>query len=114
MAAATTPSLGDGADDRLIATAQQIVGSLNTPKEICEDMLLIFSSFNNRVPVSPISSTAIIPSLLRLKMTLTASKLLKKSSFNGTGLVLLDFKDSMTNMYRNSKNKRKFKINYNN
>ncbi|KAK4270977.1 hypothetical protein QN277_019739 [Acacia crassicarpa] len=114
MATTTTPSLGDDADDRLLATAQQIVRSLNTPKEVSEDMLLIFSSFDNRLPVSPISSTSIIPSLLRLKMTLIASKLLKKSSFSGTGLVLLDFKDSITNMYRNSKNKRKFKINYNN
>ncbi|XP_054821450.1 exocyst complex component EXO70B1 [Prosopis cineraria] len=45
----TTPSLGDGADDRLLATAQQIVRSLNTPKEVREDMLLIFSSFDNRL-----------------------------------------------------------------
>ncbi|KAK4261100.1 hypothetical protein QN277_004147 [Acacia crassicarpa] len=114
MASATTPSLGDGANDRLLATAQQIVKSLNTPKEVHEDMLLVFSSFDNRLLVSLISSTAIIPSLLWVKMTLTASKLLKKSSFSGMGLVFLDFKDSMTNMYRNSKNKRKFKINYNN
>ncbi|KAK4257825.1 hypothetical protein QN277_007361 [Acacia crassicarpa] len=114
MAAATTPSLGDGADDQLLAMAQQIVRSLNTSKEVREDMLLIFSSFDNCLPVSSISSTAIIPSLLQLKMTLTTSKLLKKSSFSGTGLVLLDFKDSMTNMYRNSKSKRKFKINYKN
>ncbi|KAK4256956.1 hypothetical protein QN277_006610 [Acacia crassicarpa] len=45
----TTPTLGDGADDRLLATAQQIVRSLNTPKEVREDMLLIFSSFDNRL-----------------------------------------------------------------
>ncbi|XP_028793322.1 exocyst complex component EXO70B1-like [Neltuma alba] len=51
MAATTTTptSLGDGADDRLLATAQQIVRSLNTPKEVREDMLLIFSSFDNRL-----------------------------------------------------------------
>uniref|UniRef100_A0A2P2L6R3 Exocyst subunit Exo70 family protein n=1 Tax=Rhizophora mucronata TaxID=61149 RepID=A0A2P2L6R3_RHIMU len=39
----------DGADDRVLATAQQIVKSLNTPKNVREDMLLIFSSFDNRL-----------------------------------------------------------------
>ncbi|CAN0905974.1 Exocyst complex component EXO70A1 [Linum grandiflorum] len=32
-----------------MAAAQQIVNSLNTPKEVREDMLLIFSSFDNRL-----------------------------------------------------------------
>ncbi|KAF8010524.1 hypothetical protein BT93_J1224 [Corymbia citriodora subsp. variegata] len=32
-----------------MATAQQILKSLNTPKEVREDMLLIFSSFDNRL-----------------------------------------------------------------
>lgn len=32
-----------------MATAQQIVKSLNTPKEVRDDMLLIFSSFDNRL-----------------------------------------------------------------
>ncbi|KAJ8772286.1 hypothetical protein K2173_027463 [Erythroxylum novogranatense] len=45
---AATTSLG-GADDRVMATAQQIVKSLNTTKNVREDMLLIFSSFDNRL-----------------------------------------------------------------
>lgn len=57
MAATTTPaaSIGagagsnGGAEDRVLATAQQIVKSLNTPKEVREDMMLIFSSFDNRL-----------------------------------------------------------------
>ncbi|CAH2070779.1 unnamed protein product [Thlaspi arvense] len=40
---------GGGAEDRVLATAQQIVKSLNTPKEVREDMMLIFSSFDNRL-----------------------------------------------------------------
>ncbi|XVE56592.1 hypothetical protein DITRI_Ditri04bG0023500 [Diplodiscus trichospermus] len=47
--ATTTTSLGAGGEDRVLATAQQIVKSLNTPKEVREDMLLIFSSFDNRL-----------------------------------------------------------------
>lgn len=47
--ATTTTSIGGGAEDRVLATAQQIVKSLNTPKEVREDMLLIFSSFDNRL-----------------------------------------------------------------
>ncbi|WCJ36253.1 exocyst subunit exo70 family protein F1 [Euphorbia peplus] len=49
MTTTTTTSLGGGADDRVLATAQQIVKSLNTPKNVREDMLLIFSSFDNRL-----------------------------------------------------------------
>ncbi|ESQ43567.1 hypothetical protein EUTSA_v10012863mg [Eutrema salsugineum] len=57
MAATTTTAAsisagaggGAGAEDRVLATAQQIVKSLNTPKEVREDMLLIFSSFDNRL-----------------------------------------------------------------
>lgn len=57
MAATTTTAAsisagagaGGGAEDRVLATAQQIVKSLNTPKEVREDMLLIFSSFDNRL-----------------------------------------------------------------
>ncbi|KAB1199899.1 Exocyst complex component EXO70B1 [Morella rubra] len=46
----TTTSMNTGAgEDRVLATAQQIVKSLNTPKEVREDMLLIFSSFDNRL-----------------------------------------------------------------
>ncbi|KAE9602683.1 putative exocyst complex component Exo70, cullin repeat-like-containing domain-containing protein [Lupinus albus] len=50
----TTTSLtggggGGGGEDRVLATAQQIVQSLNTPKEVREDMLLIFKSFDNRL-----------------------------------------------------------------
>ncbi|KAM2651177.1 hypothetical protein EV1_015096 [Malus domestica] len=45
----TTTSIGGGGEDRVLATAQQIVKSLNTPKEVREDMLLIFSSFDNRL-----------------------------------------------------------------
>ncbi|XVF54684.1 hypothetical protein PTKIN_Ptkin05aG0200500 [Pterospermum kingtungense] len=45
----TTTNLGAGGEDRVMATAQQIVKSLNTPKEVREDMLLIFSSFDNRL-----------------------------------------------------------------
>ncbi|KAL1207292.1 Exocyst complex component EXO70B1 [Cardamine amara subsp. amara] len=40
---------GTKAEDRVLATAQQIMKSLNTPKEVREDMLLIFSSFDNRL-----------------------------------------------------------------
>ncbi|OIW18291.1 hypothetical protein TanjilG_31431 [Lupinus angustifolius] len=40
---------GGGAEDRVLATAQQIVQSLNTPKEVRDDMLLIFKSFDNRL-----------------------------------------------------------------
>ncbi|GAV56559.1 Exo70 domain-containing protein [Cephalotus follicularis] len=47
--AATTTSISTGGEDRVLATAQQIVKSLNTPKEVREDMLLIFSSFDNRL-----------------------------------------------------------------
>ncbi|GMJ00102.1 exocyst subunit exo70 family protein F1 [Hibiscus trionum] len=47
--AATTTNLGAGSEDRVMATAQQILKSLNTPKEVREDMLLIFSSFDNRL-----------------------------------------------------------------
>lgn len=36
-------------EDRVLAAAQQIVQSLNTPKEIRDDMLLILSSFDNRL-----------------------------------------------------------------
>ncbi|XP_010536629.1 PREDICTED: exocyst complex component EXO70B1 [Tarenaya hassleriana] len=43
------PGGGGGPEDRVLATAQQIVKSLNTPKEVREDMLLIFSSFDNRL-----------------------------------------------------------------
>lgn len=59
MAATTTPAASisagagsgsnGGAEDRVLATAQQIVKSLNTPKEVREDMMLIFSSFDNRL-----------------------------------------------------------------
>uniref|UniRef100_A0A5B7AJC4 Exocyst subunit Exo70 family protein n=1 Tax=Davidia involucrata TaxID=16924 RepID=A0A5B7AJC4_DAVIN len=35
--------------DRVMATAQQIVKSLNTSKDVTEDMILIFSSFDNRL-----------------------------------------------------------------
>ncbi|XAR50326.1 hypothetical protein NMG60_11004617 [Bertholletia excelsa] len=35
--------------DRLMATAQQIVKSLNTSKDVTEDMIMIFSSFDNRL-----------------------------------------------------------------
>ncbi|KAJ4835217.1 hypothetical protein Tsubulata_021044 [Turnera subulata] len=52
MAATTTTTSiggGAGADDRVLATAQQIVKSLNTTKNVREDMLLIFSSFDNRL-----------------------------------------------------------------
>ncbi|KAJ0049406.1 hypothetical protein Pint_15673 [Pistacia integerrima] len=49
MATTTTTSINTGGEDRVLATAQQIVKSLNTPKEVREDMLLIFSSFDNRL-----------------------------------------------------------------
>ncbi|CAJ1943626.1 unnamed protein product [Sphenostylis stenocarpa] len=51
MATTTTTSLGSGAggDDRVLATAQQIVKSLRAAKEDREDMLLIFSNFDNRL-----------------------------------------------------------------
>ncbi|XVE54495.1 hypothetical protein DITRI_Ditri03aG0086300 [Diplodiscus trichospermus] len=45
----STTSLDAGGEDRVMATAQQILKSLNTPKEVREDMLLIFSSFDNRL-----------------------------------------------------------------
>ncbi|KAE8694543.1 COMM domain-containing protein 9 [Hibiscus syriacus] len=45
----TTTSLGPGGEDRVMATAQHIVNSLNTPKEVREGMLSIFSSFDNRL-----------------------------------------------------------------
>lgn len=38
-----------GGEDRVMATAQQIVKSLNAPKDVTEDMILIFSSFDNRL-----------------------------------------------------------------
>lgn len=38
-----------GGDDRVLATAQQILKSLKAPKEDREDMLLIFSTFDNRL-----------------------------------------------------------------
>ncbi|KAL2336054.1 hypothetical protein Fmac_010500 [Flemingia macrophylla] len=47
MATTTTTSLGG--DDRVLATAQQIVKSLRAAKEDREDMLLIFSTFDNRL-----------------------------------------------------------------
>lgn len=49
--ATTTTSLGGGAggDDRVLATAQQILKSLKAPKEDRDDMLLIFSNFDNRL-----------------------------------------------------------------
>ncbi|KAF5460055.1 hypothetical protein F2P56_019953 [Juglans regia] len=49
MASTTTSINSGGGEDRVLATAQQIVKSLNTPKEVREDMLLIFSSFDNRL-----------------------------------------------------------------
>ncbi|KAL1347249.1 hypothetical protein HN51_020728 [Arachis hypogaea] len=52
MAATTTTDGGGGGgggEDRVLATAQQILKSLNTPKDVREDMLLIFSSFDNRL-----------------------------------------------------------------
>lgn len=56
MATTTTTSIGGdgggggGGEDRVMATAQQILKSLNTtPKEVRDDMLLIFSSFDNRL-----------------------------------------------------------------
>ncbi|KAK6924682.1 Exocyst complex subunit Exo70, C-terminal [Dillenia turbinata] len=36
-------------DERLMATAQHIVKSLNTSKDVTDDMILIFSSFDNRL-----------------------------------------------------------------
>ncbi|XLS78423.1 hypothetical protein HN51_062648, partial [Arachis hypogaea] len=44
-----TTSLDGAGEDRVLATAQQILMSLNTPKEVRQDMLLIFSSFDNRL-----------------------------------------------------------------
>ena len=38
-----------GGENRATATAQQIVKSLNTTKEVIEGMLLIFSSFDNQL-----------------------------------------------------------------
>ncbi|KAK9277963.1 hypothetical protein L1049_027520 [Liquidambar formosana] len=49
MAAKTTTIGGGGGEDRVMATAQQIVKSLNTSKDVTEDMILIFSSFDNRL-----------------------------------------------------------------
>ncbi|KAI4341345.1 hypothetical protein MLD38_026079 [Melastoma candidum] len=43
------PAAGAVGEDRVMATAQQILKSLNTNKEVREDMLLIFSSFDNRL-----------------------------------------------------------------
>lgn len=54
MATSTNTNVAGGVDDHVLATAQQIVKSLNTPKEVREDMLLILSSFDNRL--SSISS----------------------------------------------------------
>ena len=47
--AATNTNVATAVDDRVLATAQQIVKSLNTPKEVREDMLLILSNFDNRL-----------------------------------------------------------------
>ncbi|XP_038877265.1 exocyst complex component EXO70B1-like [Benincasa hispida] len=47
--ATTNTNVVGGDDDHVLATAQQIVKSLNTPKEVREDMLLILSSFDNRL-----------------------------------------------------------------
>lgn len=49
LMATTTTSIGGGGEDRVLATAQQIVKRLNPPKEVREDMLLILSSFDNRL-----------------------------------------------------------------
>lgn len=50
MAATTTTiAAAGGGEDRVMAAAQQIVKSLNTPKDVTEDMILIFSSFDNRL-----------------------------------------------------------------
>ncbi|OIW17770.1 hypothetical protein TanjilG_06455 [Lupinus angustifolius] len=51
MSTTTTTSLtgSGGGEDRVLATAQQIMKSLNTPKDVREDMLLIFSNFDNRL-----------------------------------------------------------------
>ncbi|KAL4634434.1 hypothetical protein ACB092_04G199200 [Castanea dentata] len=50
MGTTTTTSINTGGEDRVLATAQQIVNSLNnTPKEVRQDMLLILSSFDNRL-----------------------------------------------------------------
>lgn len=49
MATTTTSIGGGGGEDRVLATAQQIVRRLNPPKEVREDMLLILSSFDNRL-----------------------------------------------------------------
>ncbi|KAL4341807.1 hypothetical protein GQ457_08G037440 [Hibiscus cannabinus] len=49
MPTATTSSLEPADDDRVMAAAQQIVNSLNTPKEVRENMLSIFSGFDNRL-----------------------------------------------------------------
>ncbi|CAL0330090.1 unnamed protein product [Lupinus luteus] len=51
MTTTTTTSVtgGGGGEDRVLATAQQIMKSLNTPKDVREDMLLIFSTFDNRL-----------------------------------------------------------------
>ncbi|XP_050375742.1 exocyst complex component EXO70B1 [Argentina anserina] len=46
----TTTTGGGGGQDRVLAAAQHIVKSLgNAPKEVREDMLLIFSTFDNRL-----------------------------------------------------------------
>ncbi|KAF4361627.1 hypothetical protein CsatB_018279 [Cannabis sativa] len=47
----TTTNIGGGGagEDRVLATAQQIVKRLNPSKEVREDMLLILQSFDNRL-----------------------------------------------------------------
>lgn len=47
--AATNTNVSGYDEDRVLATAQQIVKSLNTPKEVREDMLFILSTFDNRL-----------------------------------------------------------------
>ncbi|KAE9601385.1 putative exocyst complex component Exo70, cullin repeat-like-containing domain-containing protein [Lupinus albus] len=49
MTTTTSITGGGGGEDRVLATAQQIMKSLNTPKDVREDMLLIFSTFDNRL-----------------------------------------------------------------
>ncbi|KAJ7956052.1 Exocyst subunit Exo70 family protein [Quillaja saponaria] len=49
MTTTATSLTGGGGEDRVLATAQQILKNLNAPKEVTEDMLLIFSSFDNRL-----------------------------------------------------------------
>lgn len=45
---ATTTTTAEG-EDRVLATAQRIVQSLRTSKDVTDDMLLILSSFDNRL-----------------------------------------------------------------